>query len=66
MPACPNCAAELNTVRQREGLFFQCPTCHGRAVTFPQIRRVAGDRFVSRLLRQINANPGVDTLMASN
>ena len=56
MPVCPNCAAELNTVRQREGLFFECPTCHGRAVTIPQIRRVAGDRFATSLLRQINAN----------
>ena len=59
MPVCPNCAAELNTVRQREGLFFECPACHGRAVTIPQIRRVAGDRFATSLLRQINANQNV-------
>lgn len=46
----------LNTVRQREGLFFHCPDCQGRAVTFPQIRRVAGDRFTTQFLREINAN----------
>jgi len=56
MPACPNCASELHTIRQREGLLFLCPACHARAVTLPQIRRVAGDRFATRLLRQINAN----------
>jgi membrane associated rhomboid family serine protease len=56
MPTCPNCATPLNTIRQREGLFYRCPTCEGRAITMPQIRRVAGDRFVTSLLRQINAN----------
>jgi len=56
MPACPNCAEPLNTIRQREGLFFHCPVCNGRAVTLPQIRRVAGDKFAANLLRQINAN----------
>lgn len=56
MPVCPNCATSLSTVRQREGLFYLCPNCEGRAVTFPQIRRVAGDRFASSLLKQINTN----------
>jgi len=56
MPDCPTCAASLNTVRQREGLFYLCPGCAGRAVTLPQIRRVAGDRFATKLLRQINTN----------
>ena len=57
MPTCPNCASPLRTIRQREGLFFLCDHCAGRAVAFPQIRRVAGDRFITHLLRQINANP---------
>lgn len=56
MPACPCCATPLKTIRQREGLFYLCPTCNGRAVTIPQIRRVAGDRFATSLLRQINTN----------
>lgn len=56
MPACPNCASKLRTIRQREGLFFHCDQCSGRAVALPQIRRVAGDRFTTQLLRQINAN----------
>ena len=54
MPDCPRCRSPLNTVRQREGLFHHCPACDGRAVTVPQIRRVAGDRFATTLLRQIN------------
>jgi len=46
----------LNTIRQREGLFYLCPVCQGRAVTIPQIRRVTGDHFATGLLRQINRN----------
>jgi membrane associated rhomboid family serine protease len=56
MPACPACGTALETIRQRDGLYFECPSCHGRAITFPQIRRVAGDRYTTSLLRQINAN----------
>jgi len=56
MSACPNCATPLRTIRQRDGLFFLCDNCSGRAVALPQIRRVAGDRFATQLLRQINAN----------
>jgi len=47
MPACPTCATPLVTMRQRDGLFFHCPTCNGRAVTLPQIRRAAGERLVT-------------------
>jgi len=56
MPGCPICSTPLKTVRQRGGLFYLCPSCHGRAVTLPQIRRVAGDGFATGLMRQINAN----------
>lgn len=56
MPDCPRCHSSLNTIRQREGLFYLCPGCDGRAVTLPQIRRVAGDQFATGLLRQINRN----------
>lgn len=56
MPSCPNCVRPLQTVRQRDGIFYHCADCHGRAVTIPQIRRVCGDRFATGLLRQINAN----------
>jgi membrane associated rhomboid family serine protease len=56
MPRCPNCAIPLTTIRQREGLFYLCQSCKGRAVTLPQLRRVGGDRFATGLLRQINAN----------
>src|SRR6266851_3790881 len=54
MPACPVCQTPLRTVRQREGIYFSCNACRGRAVTVPQVRRVAGDRFATQLLRQIN------------
>ena len=56
MPACPSCLTPLKTMRQREGLYFLCPVCAGRAVTIPQIRRVAGDRFAKAVLREINSN----------
>jgi len=51
MPTCPICSKPLETVRQREGLFYFCPVCNGRALTIPQVRRVLGDRLASRLLR---------------
>lgn len=54
MANCPTCLTALRTVRQREGIYFACETCGGRAVTVPQIRRVAGDRFATGLLRRIN------------
>jgi Zn-finger nucleic acid-binding protein len=41
----------LETVRQREGLFYFCSTCNGRALTIPQVRRVIGDRLAAKLLR---------------
>jgi Zn-finger nucleic acid-binding protein len=53
MPTCPICKKSLETVRQREGIFYPCQTCHGRATTIPQIRRVFGDRIATKLLRLI-------------
>jgi len=44
----------LRTVRQRDGIFFLCDQCEGRALSFPQVRRIAGDRYVSKLVRQVN------------
>jgi len=54
MPNCPVCATALRTIRQREGIYFYCDRCSGRAVTVPQVRRVAGDKFATQLLRKIN------------
>jgi Zn-finger nucleic acid-binding protein len=51
MAACPICAKLLHTVRQREGLFYHCASCNGRALTIPQVRRVLGDRLAGKLLR---------------
>src|SRR5213593_2513611 len=54
MPSCPICQTPLRTLRQQGGIYFFCDTCAGRAVTLPQVRRVAGDRFAAQLLHQIN------------
>ena len=49
--SCPICAKQLDTIRQREGVFYHCAVCTGRALTIPQLRRVAGDRFATKVLR---------------
>lgn len=51
MPKCPVCSTPLETVRQREGVFYPCGHCEGRAVTLSQIRHVLGDRVATKLLR---------------
>jgi Zn-finger nucleic acid-binding protein len=43
----------LETTRQREGIFYGCQTCDGRAMTVSQIRHVIGDRVAMKLLRLI-------------
>jgi Zn-finger nucleic acid-binding protein len=55
MPHCPICKKQLETVPQRHGVFFHCPSCDGRALTIAQIRRVAGDHFAVRLLRLLKS-----------
>jgi Zn-finger nucleic acid-binding protein len=57
MPACPECKKELETVAQRQGVYYHCPDCQGRALSIPQIRRVAGDHFAVRLLRLLKTRP---------
>ncbi|HXC34535.1 MAG TPA: rhomboid family intramembrane serine protease [Candidatus Acidoferrales bacterium] len=54
MATCPTCKIGLQTVRQREGLYYYCSECNGRAVTVPQIRRMTGDRFAAGLVRKMN------------
>ncbi|MDB6112997.1 MAG: rhomboid family serine protease [Pedosphaera sp.] len=56
MPVCPICTKPLETIRQRNGLFYHCPDCQGRALSIPQLRMVAGDQFAARLLRLIKAS----------
>lgn len=51
MPTCPICAQPLATVRQREGVFYPCASCSGRAVTVAQVRHVLGERVAMKLLR---------------
>ena len=62
MANCPTCNIVLQTVRQREGLYYYCGQCNGRAVTVPQIRRLTGDRFASGLVRKINTATEVSWL----
>ena len=54
MPVCPTCLEPLRTIRQRDGIYFGCNRCGGRAVTVPQVRKFAGDPFATGLLRKIN------------
>ena len=51
MPKCPICLRALETTRQREGVFYRCASCNGRAVTVSQIRHVLGERVAMKLLR---------------
>ena len=53
MPDCPDCQTSLETVRQRDGIYFLCQNCQGRAVTVPQVRRIAGERLTAELMRKI-------------
>ena len=59
MPNCPTCKIRLETVRQREGIYYHCGQCNGRAVTVPQIRRMTGDRFASGLMRKVSKATGL-------
>src|SRR4051812_11758349 len=51
MPKCPICSTPLETARQREGVFYPCPSCKGRAVTVSQVRHVLGEPAAMKLLR---------------
>ena len=54
MANCPKCEIPLDTLRERGGLYYDCPQCHGRAATVAQIRRTTGDRFAGGLMRKVN------------
>ena len=53
MPTCPICIKPLETTRQREGLFYPCRTCDGRAMTVSQVRHMLGDQVATKLLRLV-------------
>jgi membrane associated rhomboid family serine protease len=61
MANCPNCGIYLQTVRNRDGIYSHCSQCDGRAVTFPQIRRTTGDRYLSSLIRQVRCATQIST-----
>lgn len=54
---CPVCSGHLHTVRHREGVYYACNHCGGRAATVPQIRRMAGDALAAQVLRLMNRAP---------
>jgi len=54
MANCPKCEIALDTIRQRDGVYYDCHECHGRAATIPQIRKLTGDKFASGLVRKMN------------
>lgn len=51
MPTCPVCSVELGLTRHREGLYYPCAHCEGRALTVPQVHRVFGDSVATKVLR---------------
>jgi Zn-finger nucleic acid-binding protein len=51
MPSCPICEVPLETARQREGVYYPCHGCNGRAVTVSQVRHVLGEKVATKLLR---------------
>jgi Zn-finger nucleic acid-binding protein len=53
MPTCPICRKPLESTRQREGVFYPCDGCNGRAMTVSQIRHVLGDHVATKFLRLI-------------
>jgi Zn-finger nucleic acid-binding protein len=56
MLVCPICTKPLETIRQRNGLFYHCPDCKGRALSIPQLRLVAGDAFAAKVLRLVKGS----------
>ncbi|MDB6021983.1 MAG: hypothetical protein JWQ04_1840, partial [Pedosphaera sp.] len=42
--------------RQREGVFYPCKSCDGRAVTISQIRHVGGTQVATKLLRLLQSS----------
>jgi len=53
---CPNCQTDLSKARDKFGLFWACPSCHGRAVTLEVVRKVAPRPLVNQLWQ--NAQSG--------
>lgn len=53
MPECPVCRKPLEPIRQREGVFYPCRSCNGRALTVTQVRHVLGEDLAMKLLRLI-------------
>ena len=53
MPLCPSCKVDLITVRLRDGIYFACDQCGGKAVTVPQVRRTIGEKLTQDLMRKI-------------
>ncbi|NGO40154.1 rhomboid family intramembrane serine protease [Limisphaera ngatamarikiensis] len=44
----------MRTIRHRGGIYHACDQCGGCAVTVPQIRQMAGDRWATQVLRLLN------------
>ena len=58
MATCPICLSALAVVRQREGVYYPCASCDGRALTIPQTQRLFGDRIASKALRLMKLSSG--------
>jgi Zn-finger nucleic acid-binding protein len=49
MFTCPRCQSELTSTKSGFGLFWVCPSCKGRAITFELIRKLVPNEFTKEL-----------------
>lgn len=49
MLKCPNCQSDLQKIKGKGCVFWACPSCHGRSVTIPLLRRFVARRVVNQL-----------------
>lgn len=59
---CPRCRTRLSKVKTKDGVFFHCPKCNGRAAGLALLRRVGSMNAIKRLwvlVCQSAKKPGV-------
>lgn len=52
---CPRCDESLESLAGAEGLQYACPSCGGRAIGIPVLRRLVGAEVVAVLVRRARA-----------
>ena len=59
---CPRCKVPLNRQFVAQGLFRECPTCEGRAVTVPLLRKLFPEEAVNALWESVTLGQGRETV----